>query len=92
MEAELNFYLTGELPQELAADVFRSLSVLVADLVLVCTLFDTLVMTSDDLIQIWRCWVLYGGKLKVIAVPSLCVITETGKSHHSAGLSFHTLF
>ncbi|KAF8990036.1 hypothetical protein BDZ89DRAFT_1087302 [Hymenopellis radicata] len=30
-----------------------------------------------DLILVWRCWVLYGGNLKVIAIPSLCVITET---------------
>ncbi|KAF8990487.1 hypothetical protein BDZ89DRAFT_1124392 [Hymenopellis radicata] len=30
-----------------------------------------------DLILVWRCWVLYGGNLKVIAIPGLCVITET---------------
>ncbi|KAF8900188.1 hypothetical protein CPB85DRAFT_163908 [Mucidula mucida] len=30
-----------------------------------------------DLIVIWRCYVVYGGSLKIIAVPSLCVITET---------------
>ncbi|KAF8869248.1 hypothetical protein CPB85DRAFT_842988 [Mucidula mucida] len=30
-----------------------------------------------DLILIWRCWVLYGGKLIVVAVPSLCLVTET---------------
>ncbi|KAF8999893.1 hypothetical protein BDZ89DRAFT_1170524 [Hymenopellis radicata] len=30
-----------------------------------------------DLILVWRCWVLYGGNLKVIALPGLCVITET---------------
>ncbi|KAF9024906.1 hypothetical protein BDZ89DRAFT_1135731 [Hymenopellis radicata] len=30
-----------------------------------------------DLILIWRCWVLYGGDLKIVAVPSLCLITET---------------
>ncbi|KAF8988628.1 hypothetical protein BDZ89DRAFT_244633 [Hymenopellis radicata] len=30
-----------------------------------------------DLILVWRCWVLYGGNLKVIALPALCVITET---------------
>ncbi|KAF9038937.1 hypothetical protein BDZ89DRAFT_1061061 [Hymenopellis radicata] len=29
-----------------------------------------------DLILVWRCWVLYGGNLKVIAIPTLCVITE----------------
>ncbi|KAF9039622.1 hypothetical protein BDZ89DRAFT_899497, partial [Hymenopellis radicata] len=26
---------------------------------------------------IWRCWVLYGGDVKIVAVPSLCLITET---------------
>ncbi|KAF8994621.1 hypothetical protein BDZ89DRAFT_50533 [Hymenopellis radicata] len=30
-----------------------------------------------DLILVWRCWVLYGGNLKVIAIPGLCVITES---------------
>ncbi|KAF9021392.1 hypothetical protein BDZ89DRAFT_1042818 [Hymenopellis radicata] len=30
-----------------------------------------------DLILVWRCWVLYGGNLKVIAVPGLCLIAET---------------
>ncbi|KAF9007703.1 hypothetical protein BDZ89DRAFT_1079321 [Hymenopellis radicata] len=30
-----------------------------------------------DLILVWRCWVLYGGSFKVIAIPALCVITET---------------
>ncbi|KAF9024959.1 hypothetical protein BDZ89DRAFT_1162012 [Hymenopellis radicata] len=30
-----------------------------------------------DLILVWRCWVLYGRNVKVIAIPSLCVITET---------------
>ncbi|KAF8874915.1 hypothetical protein CPB85DRAFT_1568372 [Mucidula mucida] len=30
-----------------------------------------------ELILIWRCWVLYGGNRKILAVPSLCVITET---------------
>ncbi|KAF9007708.1 hypothetical protein BDZ89DRAFT_1168458 [Hymenopellis radicata] len=30
-----------------------------------------------DLILVWRCWVLYGGNLKVIAIPGLCMITET---------------
>ncbi|KAF9025183.1 hypothetical protein BDZ89DRAFT_1135626 [Hymenopellis radicata] len=30
-----------------------------------------------DLILVWRCWVLYGGNLKVVAIPALCVITET---------------
>ncbi|KAF9018059.1 hypothetical protein BDZ89DRAFT_1074311 [Hymenopellis radicata] len=32
---------------------------------------------AADMVLIWRCWVLYGGNLKVIAVPTLCVITET---------------
>ncbi|KAF9004120.1 hypothetical protein BDZ89DRAFT_1080694 [Hymenopellis radicata] len=30
-----------------------------------------------DLILIWRCWVLYDGSVKVVLVPSLCLITET---------------
>ncbi|KAF9036983.1 hypothetical protein BDZ89DRAFT_1061674 [Hymenopellis radicata] len=30
-----------------------------------------------DLMLVWRCWVLYGGNLKVLAIPGLCVITET---------------
>ncbi|KAF9027126.1 hypothetical protein BDZ89DRAFT_1160944 [Hymenopellis radicata] len=30
-----------------------------------------------DLILFWRCWVLYGGNLKVLAIPGVCVITET---------------
>ncbi|KAF8910246.1 hypothetical protein CPB85DRAFT_1253386 [Mucidula mucida] len=36
-----------------------------------CTVF------VADLILVWRCWVLYGGNLTIIAVPSLCVIAET---------------
>ncbi|KAF9021396.1 hypothetical protein BDZ89DRAFT_1071508 [Hymenopellis radicata] len=60
LETEFNFYHAGDLPISIAVDVFRGLSVFVADLIL-----------------IWRCWVLYGGNLKVIAVPGLFVITET---------------
>ncbi|KAF9039601.1 hypothetical protein BDZ89DRAFT_371013 [Hymenopellis radicata] len=30
-----------------------------------------------DVILIWRCWVMYGGSLVVLAIPSLCLVTET---------------
>ncbi|KAF9021384.1 hypothetical protein BDZ89DRAFT_1071473 [Hymenopellis radicata] len=60
LETEFNFDLTGDIPMTIALDIFRALSVFVADLILV-----------------WRCWVLYGGNLKVMAIPALCVITET---------------
>ncbi|KAF8905890.1 hypothetical protein CPB85DRAFT_903077 [Mucidula mucida] len=30
-----------------------------------------------DVTLIWRCWVMYGGSLLVVAIPSLCLVTET---------------
>ncbi|KAF9043593.1 hypothetical protein BDZ89DRAFT_1128287 [Hymenopellis radicata] len=60
METEFNYSLTGDIAMTLPSDIFRLLSVFMADLIL-----------------IWRCWVLYGGNLKVVAVPALFVITET---------------
>ncbi|KAF9017322.1 hypothetical protein BDZ89DRAFT_1045188 [Hymenopellis radicata] len=36
----------------------------------------TLNVFLADLILIWRCWVLYGGDWKIVAAPSLCLITE----------------
>ncbi|KAF8910247.1 hypothetical protein CPB85DRAFT_692368 [Mucidula mucida] len=44
---------------------------------LVITILRVLSVLVADLIVIWRCWVLYRGNLKVIAVPSLCVVIET---------------
>ncbi|KAF9026910.1 hypothetical protein BDZ89DRAFT_1134491 [Hymenopellis radicata] len=45
--------------------------------VLIGAVLRTLNVFLADLILIWRCWVLYGGDVKIVAVPSLCLITET---------------
>ncbi|KAF9020935.1 hypothetical protein BDZ89DRAFT_257827 [Hymenopellis radicata] len=45
--------------------------------VLICSVLRFLSVFLADLILIWRCWVLYGGDVKIVAVPSLCLITET---------------
>ncbi|KAF9018033.1 hypothetical protein BDZ89DRAFT_1165405 [Hymenopellis radicata] len=61
LETEFNFY-----------QVTGDMPIFIAADVLRC-----LSVFIADLILIWRCWVLYGGNLKVIVVPGLCVITET---------------
>ncbi|KAF9026906.1 hypothetical protein BDZ89DRAFT_1134489 [Hymenopellis radicata] len=45
--------------------------------ILICSVLRALSVFLADLILIWRCWVLYGGDVKIVAVPSLCLITET---------------
>ncbi|KAF8992656.1 hypothetical protein BDZ89DRAFT_1086115 [Hymenopellis radicata] len=47
-------------------------------LLIAVTVLRVLGVFVADLILVWRCWVLYGGNLKVIAVPALCIITEIG--------------
>ncbi|KAF9026914.1 hypothetical protein BDZ89DRAFT_1067247 [Hymenopellis radicata] len=44
---------------------------------LVQTILRVLAVFLTDLILIWRCWALYGGDLRIVAAPSLCLITET---------------
>ncbi|KAF9021688.1 hypothetical protein BDZ89DRAFT_1071227 [Hymenopellis radicata] len=60
LETEFNFYVTGDLP---------TLALIAV------TVLRFLSVLVADLILVWRCWVLYGGNLKVIAIPGLCVIT-----------------
>ncbi|KAF9026921.1 hypothetical protein BDZ89DRAFT_952549, partial [Hymenopellis radicata] len=36
---------------------------------------------------IWRCWVLYSGDWKIIVLPSLCLITETGRSSYFTAIA-----
>ncbi|KAF9004126.1 hypothetical protein BDZ89DRAFT_624065 [Hymenopellis radicata] len=60
LEAEYKFYACGDVSENPS----------------ISNIFRTLNVFLADLILIWRCWVLYGGDWKIVAAPSLCLITE----------------